>query len=76
MNKDFRDSLHEYRKKNNLSQKDIAIELGVTRLTIIRWEQHKNKLTPRTTEKILKLLKEDIKFCPCCHRKITEMELK
>ena len=42
-NKDFSDLLRSYREKHNLSQEQMAQLMGVTWITVQRWESGKTK---------------------------------
>ena len=52
------ENIIKLRKKRNLSQRQVALAIGVTDQTISNWEQkiHKPKLTPEQTLALCKVL--------------------
>ena len=44
------------RKNNNITQKELAVIIGVSRRTIINWENNRKKISKKNKEKIKKYL--------------------
>ena len=44
------------RKNNNITQKELAVIIGVSRRTIINWENCRKKISKKNEEKIKKYL--------------------
>lgn len=45
-----------FRKNNNITQKELAVIIGVSRRTIINWENNRKKISKKNEEKIKKYL--------------------
>ena len=45
-----------FRKNNNITQKELAVIIGVSRRTIINWENCRKKISKKNKEKIKKYL--------------------
>ena len=45
-----------FRKNNNITQKELAVIIGVSRRTIINWENNRKKISKKNKEKIKKYL--------------------
>ena len=41
-----------FRKNNNITQKELAVIIGVSRRTIINWENCRKKISKKNKEKI------------------------
>ena len=48
--------LRFFRKNNNITQKELAVIIGVSRRTIINWENNRKKISKKNKEKIKKYL--------------------
>ena len=48
--------LRFFRKNNNITQKELAVIIGVSRRTIINWENCRKKISKKNKEKIKKYL--------------------
>ena len=46
-----------FRKNNRITQKELAVIIGVSRRTIINWENCKKKMSKKNKEKIQKIFK-------------------
>ena len=53
----FGKKLYDARKKAKMSQNDLALKLGVNRVSISNYEQNKNKPTFANVEKLISILK-------------------
>ncbi len=53
------DRLREERKRSRLTQEELAILSGVTRVTIARLEARATKAKPETVTRLAKVLKVD-----------------
>ncbi len=65
---DLQARVRELRRKLDLSQSDFAERLGVTMMTVHRWEHGKAKPTPMACILIEKM-EDTIDCCPLCFRK-------
>lgn len=57
---DYAELLKQYREMNFLSQRDLADELGVSYVTINRWETGKFDPTIKMKKKLYEILKGQI----------------
>lgn len=48
--------LRFFRKNNRITQKELAVIIGVSRRTIINWENNRKKISKKNKEKIKKYL--------------------
>lgn len=51
-----------FRKNNNITQKKLAIIIGVSRRTIINWENNHKKISKKNKEKIKNILLNSNKY--------------
>lgn len=58
----FQEKIKDYRKRNGLSQDDLAATLGISRSIIANWENDRTKPTPEMVDEISKKLGIQIEY--------------
>lgn len=58
----FQEKIKDYRKRNGLSQDDLASMLGISRSIIANWENDRTKPTPEMVDEISKKLGIQIEY--------------
>jgi transcriptional regulator with XRE-family HTH domain len=55
---DIAQAIKDYRLKHSLSQREVAVQLGVSAMQVMRWENAKTRPNILSTKAIQELLKE------------------
>ena len=58
----FQEKIRDYRKKNGLSQEELAAALGISRAMISNWESGRSKPRPEMVEEISDKLKIQVNY--------------
>ena len=58
----FQEKIRDYRKKNGLSQEELAAALGISRAMISNWESGRSKPRPEMVEEISDKLKIQLAY--------------
>jgi len=68
MKNDLGEQLRELREQNQITQEELGRFLGVTRITVLRWEHKHTNISKRMRRKLDSLLK--IRRCPTCNKEL------